>query len=109
MPFPNSPYVDQRGDGLYVTGSRVCLDSVVLAFLGGDSPDTITQSFSTLEPSMVYGSIAYYLEHKSLIDISPTQIASSSAPPSRSAKRIPHFFPDLRLPVASWVQSGREP
>ena len=34
-------YVEQRDQGYWITDSRVSLDSVVLAFLDGLSPETI--------------------------------------------------------------------
>lgn len=68
MTSPSSPYVDQRDGGLYVAGTRVSLDSVVLAFRDGASPESINRSFPTLDLAMIYGSIAYYLENRTLID-----------------------------------------
>lgn len=68
MTYPSSPYVDQRDGGLYVAGTRVSLDSIVLAFRGGGSPESINRSFPTLDLATIHGSIAYYLENKSLID-----------------------------------------
>jgi hypothetical protein len=38
-------YVEQRDGGYYVPGSRVSLDSVVYAFLRGESPDSIVDRF----------------------------------------------------------------
>jgi uncharacterized protein (DUF433 family) len=56
-------------DGCYrIAGSRVSLDSVVYAFLDGDSPEVIVQSFPTLTLEQVYGAITYYLAHRADID-----------------------------------------
>lgn len=45
------------------------LDSVVLAFLDGLSPETIAaECFPTLTLEQVYGAITYYLAHRSEID-----------------------------------------
>ena len=41
-------YVEQRNGGYYVAGTRVSLDSVVIGFLNGDSPEGIVHSFSSL-------------------------------------------------------------
>jgi uncharacterized protein (DUF433 family) len=65
--FPASPYVEERNGGLYVTGTRVSLDSVVIHFQEGESPEAIVESFSTLKLSQVYGAIAYYLENETLV------------------------------------------
>jgi Protein of unknown function (DUF433) len=46
----------------------VSLDSIVYAFLDGDSPETIAHSFPVLTLEQVYGAIAYYLAHREEID-----------------------------------------
>jgi len=38
-------YVDQRDGVYYIAGTRLALDSIVLAFKNGGSPETILQSF----------------------------------------------------------------
>ena len=50
-------YVEQRDGGYYLTGTRIALDSIVLAFKDGESPETILQSFPLAGPLVrVYGS-----------------------------------------------------
>ena len=62
-------YVEQRDGGYWVAGTRVSLDSVVLAFLQGLAPETITaECYPTLTLEQVYGAITYYLAHRSEID-----------------------------------------
>jgi uncharacterized protein (DUF433 family) len=62
-------YVEQRGHGYWIAGSRVSLDSVILAFLDGLSPETIVaECFPALTLEQVYGAITYYLAHRSKID-----------------------------------------
>jgi uncharacterized protein (DUF433 family) len=68
MAFPASPYIEERHGGLYVAGARVSLDSVVIRFKEGASPEQIVESFSTLKLSNVYGAIAYYLENEAAVD-----------------------------------------
>lgn len=60
-------YVGQRDGGYYVAGTRVSLDSVVYAFLRGESPDGIVESFPSLSLEQAYGAIAYYA-HQEAID-----------------------------------------
>ena len=67
MAYPVSPYIEERDGGLYVAGTRVSLDSVVIRFQQGASPEKIVQSFPTLKLSQVYGAIAYYLENEKTI------------------------------------------
>ena len=64
MEYPASPYIVERNGGLYVAGSRVSLDSVVIHFQEGASPERIVESFPALKLSQVYGAIAYYLENE---------------------------------------------
>lgn len=62
------PYIEQR-DGVYlVAGSRVSLDSVVWAFLDGQSAEAIAQAFPLLTLEHVYGAITYYLAHRAEVD-----------------------------------------
>ena len=61
-------YVDQLEGAYRVAGTRVSLDSIVYAFNDGHSPETIAQSFPVLTLEQVYGSIAYYVEHREEVD-----------------------------------------
>jgi uncharacterized protein (DUF433 family) len=61
-------YVEERENGYYVAGSRVTLDSVVLAFLRGESPEGIGDSFPALTLEQIYGAIAFYLAHQEQVD-----------------------------------------
>lgn len=54
-------YVDQRNGNYYVSGTRISLGSLILAFHRGESPETICQNFELLHLTEVYGAIAYYL------------------------------------------------
>jgi len=61
-------YVEEREGGYYVFGTRVSLDSVVCAFLRGESPEGIVESFPALSLEQAYGAIAYYLARQQAID-----------------------------------------
>ncbi len=61
-------YVEQRNGGYYVAGTRVSLDSVVYAFLNGESPEGIAYEFQSLTLEQIFGSLAYYLANRALID-----------------------------------------
>jgi len=61
-------YVEQRNGGYYVLGTRVSLDSVIYAFLRGESPDNIAESFPALSLEQVYGAITFYLANRRTID-----------------------------------------
>jgi len=61
-------YVEKREGGFYIAGTRVSLDSVVLGFLNGASPEAIQHSFSALTLEQVYGGITFYLANRAEID-----------------------------------------
>ena len=69
MEYPASPYIYWTGHGLRITGSRVSLDTILIYFLRkGETPEKIAETFTTVPLSHVYGALAYYYEHKELID-----------------------------------------
>ena len=61
-------YVEERGGGLYITGRRISLDSVVYAFKRGAAPESILRSFPLLTLEEIYGAITYYLSHQPEVD-----------------------------------------
>jgi uncharacterized protein (DUF433 family) len=61
-------YVEEREGGLYIAGSRVSLDSIVYAFLRGESPDGIAESFPAIDLEEVFGALAFYLANRAEID-----------------------------------------
>jgi uncharacterized protein (DUF433 family) len=64
-------YVERRGEGLYVAGTRVSLASVVHHFHLGASPETLFQKFPALGSlGAVYGAIAFYLDNQAMVDAS---------------------------------------
>jgi hypothetical protein len=46
----------------------VSLDSVVYAFLAGQSAESIAQAFPVLSLVQVYGAITFYLAHRDAVD-----------------------------------------
>jgi uncharacterized protein (DUF433 family) len=62
-------YVEQRDGGYYIVGTRIALDSIVLAFKDGESPETILRSFPMAGPLVrVYGAIIFYLENQERVE-----------------------------------------
>jgi uncharacterized protein (DUF433 family) len=61
-------YVEQRDGGYFIEGTRVSLDSVVYAFLRGESPEGIAESFPALELEHIFGALAYYMANRDLVD-----------------------------------------
>lgn len=64
-----APYVSEDPNGvLRVGGTRVSLDSIVLAFQQGQSPESIRQHYPILRLEDVYGALTYYLAHQREVD-----------------------------------------
>ena len=62
-------YVEKRNGGFYLAGSRVSLDSVVISFQQGASPESILRSFPTIGSlEKVYGAVTFYLANKQLVE-----------------------------------------
>ena len=64
----NKSYVEYRDQGYWIANSRVSLDTIVYAFLNGQSPESIAQSLPALTLEQIYGSIAFYLAHRPEIE-----------------------------------------
>jgi len=61
-------YVEERDGAYMVAGTRVSLDSIVYAFVDGQSAEAIAQAFPVLNLEQVYGAITYYLAHRDDVD-----------------------------------------
>lgn len=61
-------YIEQRNETYYIAGSRVSLDSVVYAFLRGESPEGIAESFPALRLEQIFGALAYYMANREVLD-----------------------------------------
>ena len=61
--------MEQRDGAYYITGTRIGLDSIVLAFKDGESPESILESFPMAGPLVrVYGAITFYLENTGKVE-----------------------------------------
>lgn len=67
-PIITKQYVEQRDKGYWLEGTRISLDSIVYAFLNGDTPENIIQNFPLLTLEQVYGAIAFYLANQAVVD-----------------------------------------
>jgi uncharacterized protein (DUF433 family) len=61
-------YVQHRDGNIYVGPSRVTIDSVIINWQAGRTPEQIHESFPTVPLAYIYGTIAHYLEHQEEID-----------------------------------------
>jgi Protein of unknown function (DUF433) len=62
-------YVEQREVGYWIAGSRVSLTRWYYAFLRGESPEGIVESFPALSLEQVFGAVAFYLANREGIDV----------------------------------------
>lgn len=61
-------YIEEQEGCYRIVGKRVSLDSIAYAFLAGQSPESIVQSFPVLTLEEVYGAITFYLANRTAID-----------------------------------------
>lgn len=61
-------YIEELEGCYRIVGKRVSLDSIVYAFLAGQSPESIVQSFPALTLEEVYGAITFYLANRTTVD-----------------------------------------
>ena len=67
--LPANEYVDAREGGYYIAGTRVGLDVLVYDFRGGESPESILQSYPSIGSlAKVYGAITFILEHPEAVE-----------------------------------------
>lgn len=64
----SAEYVVATESGYYIAGTRVSLDSIVYAFLGGQTAEAIAQAFPALTLEQVYGALTFYLAHRQDVD-----------------------------------------
>ena len=86
-------WVEERNGGLYVARSRVSLDSVVYAYLRGESPLGICESFTSLSLDQVNGAIEYYLANRKAVDeYLEQQDAEFDRMAEESRRQHPEFY-----------------
>ena len=73
------PLVWDNAGRLMVTGTRVPLDTLVIVFERGDSPETIHQSYPSVPLGDIYAIFAYCLRHRDEIDAYMTRRATQLA------------------------------
>jgi uncharacterized protein (DUF433 family) len=61
-------YIERRYDGYFIGETRVSLDSVVYAYLRGESPEAIADSFPALTIEQIFGALAYYSANRNEVD-----------------------------------------
>src|SRR5580693_3469545 len=99
-------YIEQRDGAYYVARTRISLDSIVYAFLRGESPETICQNFELLRLEEVYGAIAYYLANQADVDAYLVRQSEKWAQEKNNAEPLPENLRE-RLMRAREMQPTR--
>jgi uncharacterized protein (DUF433 family) len=61
-------YIERRDGGFYIRSARVSLDSVVYAFLRGESPEGIAESFPALGLEQIFDALVFYIANREMVD-----------------------------------------
>lgn len=61
-------FVERREAGLYIVGSRVPIDRIVVEYANGEEPETIQSHYPTLSLEQVNGAIRFYLSHRGEVE-----------------------------------------
>jgi len=60
--------MDAHG-AIRVSDTRITLDTIIISYQQGDSPEVIHESFNVVPLNDVYAVIAYYLAHKDAVNV----------------------------------------
>jgi uncharacterized protein (DUF433 family) len=82
-------YVEKTNGGYAIAGSRVSLESIVIPFLDGASPETMVDEFPTLSLEQVYGAITFYLAYRAEVDAYLKETEGLSEEARKSQPPIP--------------------
>lgn len=102
-------YVEQREGNFYIAGTRVSLDSVVISFRRGDSPETICQSFEGMRLEEVYGAITYYLANQEAVDAYLTRKDAMWVEGKNTAAPLPDRLRERLMMSRGELRSARRP
>ena len=64
----SATYVQARDGNLYIGTSRVTLESIIVNWRMGSSPEEVHSAFPTVPLAAIYGAIAHYLDHQEEVD-----------------------------------------
>ena len=88
-----TPFVRLKTDEcgvMRVGNTRVRLDTVITAWLQGNSPEQIVESFDVLGLADIYGVISYYLNHRAEVE---AYLAENRQAGERLRKELESRFP----------------
>jgi uncharacterized protein (DUF433 family) len=62
------PLKADENDTVYISGTRVTLDTLIARYQQGDTPEAIHKGFPGVPLSDIYSVVAYYLAHQEEVD-----------------------------------------
>ncbi len=65
----DTPLMADKDNVIRVGKTRVTLDTLVYTFNLGATPEEIVQQYPALDLATVYAAVAYYLQHRTEVDI----------------------------------------
>ncbi len=96
------PLREDEDGALRVGRSRVLLELVIRAFQDGATPESIVQSYSTLELSDVYAVIAYYLRHREDVEHYLVRREAKAEDVRRRIEQQQGDLSDIRTRLLAW-------
>ena len=101
--------VRRATDGGYrVAGRRVSLDSIVYAYLAGQTAESISQSFPALRMEEVYGAIAFYLGNREEIDAYLARTREDYDAKRQAARQVDRMFYQKLADLAGMTPWGTD-
>jgi uncharacterized protein (DUF433 family) len=64
----NYPHIEEREGTYYVQGRRVPIISLIYLWNNGADAESIQRSFPAVTLADVYGAVAFYLDHREMMD-----------------------------------------
>lgn len=92
-PLP-APLREEESGAVRVGDTRVALESVIVAFQNGSSPEEIVLQYPALKLEDVYAVLAYYLRHRALFD---AHIEQAEREANELFERLESVYPTAEL------------
>ncbi|WIG58948.1 MAG: hypothetical protein OJF49_001695 [Ktedonobacterales bacterium] len=104
-------YVQHRNGNVYIGKTRVTLDTIVRFWRMGQTPEQIHEDFPTVSLAAIYGTVAYYLDHREEVDHYLREIDEKWRVERAKAEAAdPEFYANMRKRLAeARVRLGMPP
>jgi uncharacterized protein (DUF433 family) len=99
--------MDEAG-AIRIGQTRVLLEIVIGAYLRGDSPEQIVESYDVLKLDQVYAVIAYYLRNSDEVDEYMRQVEAAGEEIRRKIESLPGYRPLTRAMLLERLEAKRK-